>query len=131
MGLSWPFHSATASHIQLLRCVVQYRMFSFFRCYVTSSRVTHYDYEPKSHTSCGDSRKPLTRYHPNAQRNRLAPDKVKLIHRNVSNVRFGDPYPRQFVTSNNNYYRGETGPQSANQAIVANKVKFYHALQSR
>jgi hypothetical protein len=95
------------------------------------SREYHAAYEPKKITSCGDSSKPLVKYDPNAQRNRLPQERFMPKSRNSSNIKFGIKYPRQFVTTSGIFYRGETGIQSANRSIVAKKVKFYHELQAR
>ena len=89
------------------------------------------DYAPKKESSCGDPRKPLTKYDPNAQRNRLSQAKFRPVARNNSQIHFGESYPRQFVTTSKNMFRGETGQLSGNGSIVANQVKFYHALQGR
>jgi len=96
-----------------------------------STREYRTAFEPTKISSCGDQNKPLVKYDPNAQRNRLPQDKFIPKSRNSSNIHFGVKNPRQFVTTNANSYRGETGLQSANRSIVANKVKFYHELQAR
>jgi hypothetical protein len=93
--------------------------------------ITMSDYAPKRQTSCGDPKKPLVRYDLNAQRNRLRQDIFTPLNRNSSQINFGDKYARQFVTTSQNMFGGETGIQSANRSIVASKVKFYHTLQSR
>lgn len=94
-------------------------------------RTNHDDYEPKRETSCGDRNKPLMKYDPNAQRSRLPMKKFVPNQRNASNVPMGSKYSRQFITSNMNTFRGETGIMSSNRSIVASKVKFYHSLQAR
>lgn len=93
--------------------------------------VTHDDFAPKKETSCGDPKKPLVKYDPNAQRNRLPSDPFMPIDRNKSQILSGPRYARQFVTSTKNFHRGETGIQSANNSIVSSKVRFYHSLQAR
>ena len=97
----------------------------------TSNSVYRSDYEPKRITSCGDKNKPLVKYDPNAQRNRLRQDELVMLSRNKSSVGTSAEYARRFVTTNQNVYRGETGIQSQNRSIVASKVKFYHSMQAR
>lgn len=97
----------------------------------TNVSVSHRDFSAKKGTSCGSRRKPLERYNPNAQRNRLAPAPIKPRSSNASQIVIGrEKNPRQFVTNAKNTYRGFSGIQSTNASIIAAKTRWYHALQN-
>ncbi|CEM16778.1 unnamed protein product [Vitrella brassicaformis CCMP3155] len=87
-------------------------------------------FAPKPVTSAGAKNKPLEKYNPNAMRNRLKTDEFVPPKPNRSQIVFGgNKDPRQFMTSNQNNYRGISGLQSMNKSIVAQKTRWYHHLQ--
>ena len=126
----WLFLSKYPSLFLADRAMYLNRMICDFTC-MKNCRINHADFIAQRETFCGDSKKALTKYTPNAARSRLRQSPFKYPSRNISHVDFGKVYSRQFVTSNQNIFRGESGIQSSNQAIVAQKVSVYHALQAR
>jgi hypothetical protein len=103
--------------------------------YRESFGTLHKQYDPNS--ARPGQHKPLVKYHPNAARNRLRTDDVKMEHPNKHHSDFADganqSTKHRFKTQYMVAYTGQAGPLpssfTSNQGIVAEKTAYLHKQQ--
>lgn len=80
----------------------------------------------RNNLHAGMTRKPLEKYHPNAQRSRLSSPTVVMPYKNSSQIVIGDRssyYKRQFVSTSTNTFAKPNHVLTSNPGIVAEATK--------
>mmetsp|Transcript_38031 Transcript_38031/g.80524 ORF Transcript_38031/g.80524 Transcript_38031/m.80524 type:complete len:150 (-) Transcript_38031:66-515(-) len=86
------------------------------------------------HCYASMDRKPLTPYHPNAPRSRLAMEDAPVPLKNASTIEFHDRFcvhKRRFVTTHKNHYTGEQQDLRSNPGMIADSTKLKRFLSEK
>ena len=89
-------------------------------------------FKVRNNLHAGMIRKPLERYHPNAQRSRLPSPTVVMPYKNASSIIFGDRNVddrRKYISTNKNTFSRAAEMNTSNGGIIATKTKWKKHLQ--